>query len=422
MSSTAPLAPSDRSAGEARTQLRYHEGIEEIPAPDWDALLAGDQPFLRHAWFAALEATSRVGAGTGWQPAHATLWENDRLLAAMPLYLKQHSMGEYVFDWSWAEAYARHGLDYYPKWLAAVPFTPVPGQRVIGRDAPARHALLRAVLDTARASGLSSLHMLFAAEDEIRAAAAAGCMLRQTIQFHWQNRGYTDFEGFLAALDRDRRKKIRQERRRVREAGVSLRTLEGASIGPADWAFFTRSYERTYALHHSAPYLDLAFFTRIGRELAAHCVLLVASRDGRDIAASLLLRDHAALYGRYWGALEDISCLHFEACYYAPIEYAISHGLARFEGGAQGEHKLARGLEPVLTHSAHWIADPRFAEAIARFLARESAGMASHVDELEARNPLRHAGPAESERPADAFHPAREHPAPKIRQNIASRS
>lgn len=382
-------APHGHAAGEPQVELRYHEHIDEIRATTWDALLADDQPFLRHAWFVALEATGRVGAGTGWQPAHAALWEGERLLAAMPLYLKQHSMGEYVFDWSWAEAYARHGLNYYPKWLAAIPFTPVPGRRVIGRDAATRLALLRAVLASARASGLSSLHMLFADEDEIHAAADAGCMLRQTVQFHWHNRAYADFEAFLAALDRDKRKKIRQERRRVREAGVSLRTLEGADIGREDWAFFTRCYERTYALHRSEPYLDLAFFERLGRDLPEHCVLLVANRAGRDIAASLLLSDSEALYGRYWGALEDISCLHFEACYYAPIEYAITHSLARFEGGAQGEHKLARGLEPVVTQSAHWIADPRFAEAIARFLERESVGMANYVDELEARNPLR---------------------------------
>ncbi|MEN3112285.1 GNAT family N-acetyltransferase [Uliginosibacterium paludis] len=370
-------------------ELRHHARIDEIPADAWDGLAGSDQPFLRHAWFAALEDAGCTGAGSGWQAAHATLWDEARLVAAMPLYLKQHSMGEYVFDWSWADAYARNGLDYYPKWLAAIPFTPVPGQRVLGVNAEARRTLLQGVLESARQSGLSSFHMLFAQPDELAWADEAGCLTRHAVQFHWQNRGYPDFDAFLAALTRDKRKKIRQERRYVREAGVSLRTLEGAAIEPEHWAFFTRCYERTYALHHSAPYLNLDFFQRLGRSLPAHCVLLIARQQDEDIAASLLLRDHDTLYGRYWGALREVSCLHFEACYYAPIDYAIAHGIARFEGGAQGEHKLARGLEPVATQSRHWIAEPRFREAIARFLEREALGMAQYIDELDAHNPVR---------------------------------
>ncbi|MDQ7989605.1 MAG: GNAT family N-acetyltransferase [Candidatus Dactylopiibacterium sp.] len=370
-------------------QLRFHADIHEIPAAGWDALTDDDQPFLRHAWLAALEASGCVAAATGWQAAHAALWEGERLEAAMPLYLKQHSMGEYVFDWSWAEAHARAGLEYYPKWLAAIPFTPVPGQRVLGRGAALRQALLEAVMAAARESGLSSWHLLFAAEDELAWALAAGAQRRSSVQFHWHNAGYADFEAFLAALDRDRRKKIRQERRRVREAGVQLRVLEGAAITDADWAFFTQCYLHTYAAHHSEPYLNLEFFQRIGRALAPHCVLLVAARQRRDIAASLLLRDARTLYGRYWGCLAEVSCLHFEACYYAPIEYAIQQGLARFEGGAQGEHKLARGLEPVETFSAHWLADPRFAAAVGHFLAREGQGMTRYLAELDAHNPLR---------------------------------
>jgi len=369
--------------------LRHHARIDEIPAATWDALAGNDQPFLRHAWLAALEAAECVGGRSGWQPAHAALWDGERLLAAMPLYLKQHSMGEYVFDWSWAEAYERNGLAYYPKWLAAIPFTPVPGQRVLGGDADARRTLLLGVLESARHSGLSSFHMLFSQDDESAWAADAGCMTRHAVQFHWQNRGYTDFDTFLAALDRDKRKKIRQERRYVREAGVTLRVLEGSEILPHHWRFFTRCYEHTYALHRSAPYLNLDFFQQLGNTMPQHSVLLLASHEGEDIAASLLMRDATTLYGRYWGTLREVSCLHFEACYYAPIEYAINKGLTRFEGGAQGEHKLARGLEPVATRSLHWIADPQFKEAIARFLAREAHGMAHYIDELEARNPVR---------------------------------
>jgi predicted N-acyltransferase len=370
-------------------EFRHHARISEIPAARWDALTPNDQPFLRHAWLHALEAAACVGEGTGWQSAHAALWHEGELLAAMPLYLKQHSRGEYVFDWAWAEAYARHGLDYYPKWLAAIPFTPVPGQRLLGQSPQLRRALLEAILQAAQQSGLSSLHLLFAAPDEVRWAQELGCLRRSAVQFHWHNAGYRNFDDFLAALSSEKRKKIRQERRKVAEAGVQLRVIKGPQISLRDWSFFTRCYARTYALHRSEPYLNLDFFERLGDKLPQHCVLLIASQGERDIAASLLLRDRTALYGRYWGALEEVSCLHFEACYYAPIDYAISQGLARFEGGAQGEHKLARGLQAVETHSLHWLADARFADAVERFLEREAAGMALYINELEARSPLR---------------------------------
>lgn len=369
-------------------QFRHHARISEIPAQAWDALLPDDQPFLRHAYLHALEASGCVGEGTGWQSAHAGLWKDGRLLAAMPLYLKTHSRGEYVFDWAWAEAYAHNGLDYYPKWLAAIPFTPVPGQRVIGVDTEHRRALFGAVLEAARHSGLSSLHILFCGDDEARWAQDLGCLQRTGVQFHWQNAGYRDFADFLASMSSEKRKKIRQDRRRVADAGVAVRVIEGARISLRDWSFFTRCYEHTYAQHRSAPYLDLDFFERLGDKLPANCVLLIASQGERDIAASLLLRDSTALYGRYWGALEDVSCLHFEACYYAPIEYAIAQGLQRFEGGAQGEHKLARGLEPVVTRSQHWLADARFYRAVQDYLERETQGMERYINELEMRSPL----------------------------------
>ncbi|MEC5400150.1 GNAT family N-acetyltransferase [Uliginosibacterium sp. H1] len=384
-----PAAPS-------AARFSLHAAIDEIPAADWDALAPG-QPFLRHAFLSLLEATGCVSREAGWVPAHAALWEEGeeegdhapRLLAAMPLYLKHHSYGEFVFDWAWADAYHRNGLDYYPKWLAAVPFSPIPGPRLLGRDDAARRTLLAAVQDAAAQSGLSSLHILFADEDECRWGEAAGFMRRESVQFHWHNRGWRDFDDFLSAMSHDKRKKIRQERRRVADAGVSLRVLEGPAIREVDWLFFERCYAHTYALHHSTPYLNREFFLRLGREMPRHCVMLVASRDGNDIGASLLLRDDEVLYGRYWGALEQVSCLHFEACYYAPIAYAIAQGLQRFEGGAQGEHKLSRGLEPVVTHSLHWLADARFQDAVARYLQRESGGMAEYVDELERRSPFK---------------------------------
>ncbi|MGC3964493.1 MAG: GNAT family N-acetyltransferase [Rhodocyclaceae bacterium] len=370
--------------------LRFYPRISDIPAPQWDAL-AGNQPCLVHAFLAAMEDTHCVGPGTGWMPRHATLWDGDTLVAAAPLYAKSHSWGEYVFDWAWADAYRQHGLAYYPKWLCALPFTPVPGTRLLARDATAREALLDGLLAHIDTSGASSLHILFADEDEIVAGAARGMLVREGVQFHWHNAGYTDFDGFLAALAHDKRKKIRQERRKVADAGVTLRVLEGSAIEPSDWTFFARCYTTTYALHGATPYLNLAFFRALGERLPQACVMLLAERDGEPVAASLLLRDDTALYGRYWGAIEQIPCLHFEACYYAPIAYAIEQGLSRFEGGAQGEHKLARGLDPVRTRSLHWLRDARFHDAVSHYLQRETGGVELYINELEGRRPFRQA-------------------------------
>ena len=371
--------------------FRLHPAVTEIPADQWDAL-ASDQPSLSHAFLSALEESACVTPRSGWGPRHAALWEGERLLAAMPLYLKSHSYGEYVFDWAWADAYRRHGLDYYPKWLAAVPFTPVPGRRILGRDEASRRQLLALLLDEVRESGASSLHVLFPTDEETAWLAEAGLEIRHGVQFHWRNAGYRDFDDFLGQLAQPKRKKIRQERRKVAEAGITFRILRGSEIGAEEWAFFHACYCRTYAEHASTPYLNLAFFTALGQRNADACVLMIAERDGTPIAASLFLRDADTLYGRYWGAVEFVPCLHFEACYYQAIDYAIREGLARFEGGAQGEHKLSRGLEPVRTASAHWIADPRFRDAVARFLAQERGGVDAYLDELSERLPFRDRG------------------------------
>ena len=368
--------------------FRLHPALAEIPADQWNAL-AGAQPGLSHAFLTTLETSGCVAPRTGWAPRHAALWEGERLIAAMPLYLKSHSYGEYVFDWAWADAYRRHGLDYYPKWLSAVPFTPIPGPRILGRDAASRQALIGQVLQEVRTSGASSFHVLFPDAEEAGWLADAGLELRHGVQFHWSNAGYRDFDDFLARLAQPKRKKIRQERRKVADAGVTFRVLRGQEIGPEEWAFFHACYSRTYLEHRSTPYLTLAFFEDYGRQSGDACVLMVAERAGTPIAASFFLQDAGALYGRYWGALEYIPCLHFEACYYQAIDYAIKAGLARFEGGAQGEHKLSRGLEPVRTCSAHWIADPRFRDAVARFLAQERGGMEAYLDELSERLPFK---------------------------------
>ncbi|HSD40168.1 MAG TPA: GNAT family N-acetyltransferase [Rhodocyclaceae bacterium] len=359
--------------------FRIIHDISQIPAPAWDALHDG-QPFARHAFLAALESSGSVGPATGWIPAHATLWQDENLIAAAPLYLKSHSWGEYVFDWAWAEAYARHGQNYYPKWLCAVPFSPVPGARLLARDTASRRVLLQAMLEHFKHSGHSSFHLLF--PDENLEGIPPQLLQRHGVQFHWHNKGYRHFEDFLASMSHDKRKKIRQERRKVAESGCTLEVLEGVAIKAEHWDFFYRCYAMTYAQHGGSPYLTPDFFLRIGAKLPENCVLLLASREGRPIASSLLIRDDTALYGRYWGALEHVSCLHFEACYYTPIEYAIEQKLQRFEGGAQGEHKLARGLDPTPTQSLHWIADENFREAIARFLQRESLGMTQYVNEL----------------------------------------
>lgn len=315
--------------------------------------------------------------------------------AIVPLYRKSHSYGEYVFDWAWADAYRRNGLRYYPKWLAAVPFTPVPGVRIAARDPAARGAAIDALLSLARDSSLSSLHVLFPLDEEADALREAGLLLRHGVQFHWRNDAYPDFEAFLATLAQPKRKKIRAERRRVAEAGVRIRHLHGTQIRASDWHSFMRCYEATYASHLSTPYLNREFFERIGRAMPEHLLLVVAERHGAPIASALFVHDDERLYGRYWGAIEQVPMLHFELCYYQAIEIAIAMRLRVIEGGAQGEHKLARGFEAVPTTSAHWLAEPAFADAVERFLAREDRQVGDYLDELRERSPYR--GGASSE-------------------------
>jgi hypothetical protein len=363
----------------------------EIEAQAWNALLAlaGGSPFMRHEYLAALHDSGSATRETGWTPQFVTLWREGELHAACPLYLKSHSYGEYVFDWAWANAYEQHDLRYYPKGLTAVPFTPVPGPRLLARDATARGALVRAVLGVCRKHKLSSWHLLFADDDDVTACVDAGLMLRHTVQFHWLNDGYADFDAFLASLTQEKRKKIRQERRKVAEAGVSFRHAAGAAITTKDWDFFYRCYERTYLEHGNPPYLTRDFFRRMAAHMPENWLLFIAERRGKPIASSLIGVGDGAAYGRYWGALERVDCLHFEACYYQPLAWCIAHGIARFEGGAQGEHKMARALMPVKTTSAHWLAHPAFADAVEQFLKREGRGIEHYLDHLEARSPFR---------------------------------
>jgi predicted N-acyltransferase len=376
------MAALYRSALES---VRVVESLGGVDAQEWNAL-AGGQPFLRHEFLSALIETGCAAARSGWLPQFLLLRRGGALAGAMPLFAKSHSYGEYVFDWAWADAHERHGIEYYPKLVCAVPFTPVRGSRILGTE---KEVLIDAALRLAR--DFSSLHVLFPRDEEAELLRSRGMLLRRTVQFHWRNEGYADFEAFLARLSHARRKNIRQERRRVRAAGVVCTWLSGSEIERRHWEFFHRCYRGTYAAHRSSPYLSLEFFLRLGAALPQHLVMVLAERDGRPIASALFVLDDRALYGRYWGAVEHVPLLHFECCYYQAIELAIARKLACFEGGAQGEHKLFRGLLPVETHSAHWLAHPQFARAVESFLEREGAGVARYVDELCEHSPFKEA-------------------------------
>ncbi|HET9046533.1 MAG TPA: GNAT family N-acetyltransferase [Casimicrobiaceae bacterium] len=365
--------------------------LDAIAPGAWNALTEG-QPFLSHAFLTLLHATGCASRSTGWQPRYITAWRDGTLVGALPLYAKTHSYGEYVFDWGWADAYRRHGRRYYPKLVSAIPFTPVPGPRLLAQDPLTRRALLDAALAPVHSGRYSSLHVLFLGAGEAAEGVAAGMIARQGLQFHWTNHGYADFDSFLAALSHDKRKKIRQERRKVRDAGMTFTRKTGTAITSADWSLFFRCYEGTYRAHHSTPYLSRTFFERLSAAMPDNVLLVVGARHGTPICAALDVYTADTLWGRYWGTLDYVSGLHFEVCYYQAIDFCIEHGIERFEGGAQGAHKLARGLLPVTTHSLHAIGDPAFADAIADYCARERVDVAHAVDELEESSPFRDAG------------------------------
>ncbi len=381
--------------------LRLHvlHDPAQLPA-EWDALLAAQAqptPFMQRAYLAALSESGSATAKTGWQAHYLLLWQGEALVAACPLYLKNHSRGEYVFDHSWANAYAEHGLDYYPKLLCAVPFTPVQGTRLLAVDDAARAALVQGLQSEAQRLNASSVHVLFDTAQDHAATVAAGWATRQTVQFHWNNApntGYASFEDFLKTLEQKKAKNARAEMRKVREAGVTWRGVIAVDATPAERALLIRCYTQTYHEHGNAPYLTPAFFETMFSHMPQHWLLCIASHpefEGADFACSLIALDPAAkvAYGRYWGALARVDSLHFDACYYQPLQWCIANGYQRFEGGAQGEHKMARGLLPVITQSAHYIAHPQFAQAIVSFTQRELQGVQGYFSELVAHSPLR---------------------------------
>ncbi|ACC71345.1 GNAT family N-acetyltransferase [Paraburkholderia phymatum] len=372
----------------------------EVDAAEWNALLsrqAQPTPFLRHEFLSALHATKCAVADTGWAPQFVTLTDprTGKLAAAAPVYAKGHSYGEYVFDWAWADAYKRNGLPYYPKLLCAVPFTPVQGTRLLAVDEHALRHLSATLVAFAEQADVSSLHVLFPTEREAQVLTDLGMMLREGVQFHWINDGYRDFDDFLSTLEQKKRKNIRAERRKVRDAGVTFRRMPGEDIGDADWRFFSKCYRQTYREHFSSPYLNLDFFRMIGESMPENLMMVIAEYEGKPIASSLVVyqRDGAnaggTLYGRYWGALEHVPCLHFETAYYQPLEFCIEQKLGVFEGGAQGEHKMARGFMPTVTRSTHWLAHPAFSDAVAHFLDNEKNHIHAYVDELREHNPFR---------------------------------
>jgi len=371
-----------------------HFRIEELNPREWNALTGAHIPFLRHEFFAALERTACVGAASGWEPRYFALRDTQGLAAAVPAFIKNHSYGEFVFDFAWAQAYARHGLAYYPKLTLAVPFTPATGPRLLIRpdlnSAAVAKQLLATIESYAREHSLSSVHALFVDESARQACEQAGWLLRRDCQFHWTNRGYASFEAYLDTFTAEKRKKARRERRRVAETGIRFETRHGAELDTPLLDYVYALHRDTFLRHGHEPYLSRAFFTEIARSLGDSLMVKIARYANAPVAAAIFFKSNDTLYGRYWGAAADFHSLHFETCYHQGIEYCIEQGLHRFEPGTQGEHKVSRGFEPALTSSAHYIADPRFREAIAEYLEREGDAIDAYAAQINEHVPFRH--------------------------------
>jgi len=377
----------------ARYEATLADSVTAVSAAEWNALSLDGVPFVQHAFLAALERSGAVGGTTGWRPRPLLLRQNGALVGAIPLYEKDHSYGEFVFDFAWAHAYAQHGLAYYPKLVAATPFTPATGPRLLAHPAAERDAVRAALGEALRAvlaqGQHSSVHVQFARADEVDALQSAGFMPRMDCQFLWENRNYCDFDDFLATFTADKRKKVKRERRRVAESGIQHVWRRGGSLDEDEWRVVHALLATTFHRHGHEPYLPPAFFVEVSRDpLTEPRVLLACQGDG-VVAAALFFQGDDTLYGRYWGCVADYHSLHFETCYHQGVEYCIAEGLQRFEPGTQGEHKIARGFAPTLTHSAHSIADPRFAAAIGRYLAAERDSIATYYAQADEHTPFR---------------------------------
>ncbi len=373
--------------------IQFITQITAIASESWNALTGLDYPFLRHEFLAALEHSGSVSAQTGWQPQHMVITENEALIAVMPMYLKSHSWGEYVFDQSWAHAYQLHGLPYYPKYVTAIPFTPCQGPRLVIQSGVEASFIVKSLFagiqQYAEHQGVSSWHGLFLDAELHQTLRAQGLLIRDDIQFQWFNRGYQCWDDFLQTLTASKRKMMKRERRKVREQGIHLQRLEGHEIQDTHWQAFYRFYQLTHLKRRSQPYLNFAFFKRLAETMPDALLLVVALQHETIVATSLFFKGIDTLYGRYWGCEDHYDSLHFETCYYQGIEYCLEHGLKRFDSGAQGEHKIARGFEPVTTHSVHWIQDPRFAQAIADFVTDEREQVKCYQGEAERYLPFK---------------------------------
>ena len=374
-------------------QISFVDAINQVPAAQWNNLCARDYPFVRHEFLQALETSGSLGEGTGWQPQHLLVKAGGELVAAMPMYLKDHSYGEYVFDWAWADAYRRYGLDYYPKLVNAIPFTPCSGPRLLCNQ-PADTLLphiIPAIQQQAQHLRASSWHCLFPESELSAQLASEHIAQRMGTQFHWFNRGYKSWDDFVGNMNSRKRKNINKERRLVAEQGIYFVHKTGADIGAEDWQLFYRLYRNTYLKRsgHSG-YLTEAFFLQLGKCFAQHSLLVIAHQQSQPIAAALFFKDASTIYGRYWGCVDEYNFLHFETCYYQGIDYAIQHQLQRFDGGAQGEHKIQRGFEPVITWSNHWLARVDFAQAIDGFLAAEKKSIEHYMEDARQYLPFKH--------------------------------
>jgi hypothetical protein len=375
--------------------VKVVDHIDAIPAAQWNTLAGNDNPFLRHELIGAFERTHCAIPRTGWRAQHLAVYDHGDLVGAAPIYLKSHTYGEFVFDFAWAEAYRRAGLQYYPKLISAIPFSPVAGPRLLAADRPDRQDIVRrlisAALELADRTDASSVHWLFPNTDDLRALESHRMLRRDGFQFHWLNPGYRDFEDFLSTFNAQKRKKTKRERRHVAEAGVTIEVLEGRAITAAHWDLMHDFHQATIQLYGAPPFLTRAFFRALAESMPENAMLVLA-RHGREyVGGALNLVGSEALYGRYWGGRAGYNSLHFEVCYYSAIDYCIAKGLKRFEGGAGGEHKLSRGFVPVPTYSAHWLRHPQFARAVADFLARERNGIELYLDELNEHTPFKKA-------------------------------
>lgn len=374
-------------------QLRIVDNLNDIPTADWNALTDGRNPFLAHEFLSALEHHHCVGERYGWLPRHLAVYDREKLVGAVPLYLKHNSYGELVFDWAWADAYQRAGLRYYPKAVVAIPYTPATGPRLLLHpDTDAEQVgdiLIDGALELCRELQLSSLHWLFTDAADTARLQARGLLLRTDVQFHWHNRGYRDFQDFLDTFTAEKRKKLKRERRRVVEQDIELRVVHGHEASEDEWQIAHAFYASTFDRKSGMATLSLDFFREIGRTMGERVVLVFAYAGKQPVACAINLRGSDALYGRHWGCNEEFHSLHFEACYYQGIEYCIRHGLTLFEPGAQGEHKISRGFVPTATWSAHWIADERFRVVIADYVQREARAMSDYADELHEHVPYR---------------------------------